>query len=485
MSRLLSLPPEILLKIIDAVLPSDLENFCLCCKGLEALAEDALKRHASMKAKCSKLNCGRHWNDDNHLTGHHHHPITILRAILEDDRYAHYPRALEIGCFEFENPSNASLPQVLSTMKELEDKILALLSESLYLNDGNMVNEWRIRIESGNGDSCAALIISLLPNLQSMVVSGFYSEDCTMRGMKNMLNSIAKSSHEPSLAKPLALSKLSQVGIDGTEEVGQEELEFVEAFAALPSMRRINGIFICQESFRSKFKSQTSGVEEIVFEESTISASSFGELFGLFKALRKFKYEAVPPKFGMEWICDFWEPHQIVAALLRRARHSLEELDIVFGNRNYIFNRSSSEKFIGSLRSFEILRHIRVEPPTLFPYFIWYDGTCNYVEGEDEEEGKEEDEDFAPAPLVEILPASVETLVVCGEISRSKGTKLFRGLASLRESRLPKLRAVNFEYVDEVPVDEETRAICRDCGITLSCSSDHRAMPQFYDGGPK
>ena len=81
MSRLLSLPPEILGHIIEGVLPQDLDNFCRCCPELEQFAEVALKRHEDMK-NFSQIACGI-VPDHRGQSRVSQQSITILRDILK------------------------------------------------------------------------------------------------------------------------------------------------------------------------------------------------------------------------------------------------------------------------------------------------------------------------------------------------------------------------------------------------------------------
>ncbi len=120
---------------------------------------------------------------------------------------------------------------------------------------------------------------------------------------------------------------------------------------------------------------------------------------------------------------------------------------------------------MGSLSGFETLKHIRAN------FQMFCERGFEWTTEEDQliDQVFDYDDEYVPKPLVTILPTSLETLVIVGAFP-DQTTKRFSGLLKLRETRLPKLRAITFENSRKVPVNETTKACCKDCGITLSCS---------------
>lgn len=470
MSPLLSLPTEILLHIIDEVLPPDLVNFCRCCKRLEEISVKALQHHQSMRTSLSNIFCGTH--GDGPIFGSSQHPVTLLREILADDRYVYYPKNIEIGAcgphvFDEADPRVKS--ETLNAMKEIENEVVALVSKSAYLKNEDTVNEWIKAIASGDGRACAALAISLLPNLRSITLANF---DVGDHQMIQMLGGIARASTGAPLAKLPALSKLSTVRI---LSFGREWDNFVllELFAVLPSVRHLYGMMTEGENSVTTsgawdFEPRNSGVTKMMFEMSSIAASSFAYLFSKLTAPQKFKYEAITPGIGLDFA--FWEPDVIVALLLKYAINSLIELDLTLFDRNTTSLNSDCKEFVGYLRDFASLRHIRVDSVLFFR-----DSKVKCDWDDDEmSPGYEASTDDTyrdpPVPLVRMLPASVETLVLVGVISTRNAEKLFGGLPMLKTTFLPKLRTVTFESYGRWLDVKGIKNVCEECGIALHCS---------------
>jgi hypothetical protein len=471
MSPLLRLPTEILLQIIKKVLPSDLENFCRCCKELEGISARALQNHQSMKTRHSTIFCG---TSDESLTILHssQHPVTILRAILEDDHYVHYPKEIRIGScgpHMYDEADPQVKTETLAAIQEVGNQIVALVSKSPYLKDEDTVDRWIKVIASGDGRACAALAISLLPNLRSITMANFSGQDDEMI---EMLGGISRASIEAPPAKLPALSKLSGVRILNSSREW-DNFVLLEFFAQLPSMRtlygkNIEGEFSAIRSCPRDFEPRHLGVTEIVLEQSSVAAASFAELFSESTALQKVKYEAITPETGLDFA--FWEPDVIVALLLRYATDTLIELDLTLHDRQFRTIDFHHEEFMGSLRRFTSLKHVRVDSALFFHKVArtwFFDGSG----------GPENDFSYAedpttdpPEPLAKVLPIAIETLVIVGDLTTWNATKLFDGLPGLKESRLPKLQSVTFESPGEWLVLAEVKDVEKACGISLRCS---------------
>lgn len=473
MSQLLNLPTEVLLQIIDDMLPPDLENFCRCCKGLEKFAEKALLHHQSMKASYSNISCDSYLHG--FLIDNNQHPIAILQAILKDDRFAYYPREIEVGSRGLYN-SDAPDCQVISTVansvKDSGSKPLSLVSQSPYFLEHNTSSAWNTAIASGDGRTWAALAISLLPNLRSIILTGISTESLEMI---EMLGSIARANLESPLAKPLALGKLSAVHLFGYDHWWQDFV-LLKYFALLPSVRhiyrfKIDGVYPASAHKETyEIESPPAGVTELVLEKSSISALSFAELFSGITALQKFKYEAIVPDPGLE--SNFFEPPAIVVLLLKHAMDSLIELDLTFYDRNMVAIDFEYKQFMGSLCDFENLRHIRVDSALFFRN----SKADNYWDADtwaDYEMSTDNSMRDPLVPLAYMLPASVETLVLVGVIWTQHALRLFEGLSWQKETLFPKFRAVTFESPGELLKVRQVKDLCRDCGISMSCTSTY------------
>ena len=367
MSQLLSLPPEILLQIIDTIPPEDLESFCQCCKALMELAKDALKRHASMKAKYSEIYFGG-VDEGYYMKPEIVNPVRILREILKNDRYACYPERLTIGQCDSIGFNELIMDQwindSLNAVEEVGDEIRALLSDSVYLNgdltcqwNGYTVNDCYEAIKHGCGLFSAALAITLLPNLRSMT---FTRSSSLKSKISQMLISIIKMSLHPSSSQPIALNKLSEVHLDASRALGSQGISLLQLFALLTSMRRIHAtklvgkfskwteVDLCQvdgylDTYLRNIEPQALEVTEIALHMCSISVSSFAEFLTGFKALKRFTYEATPRVMGSE--IEYWNPVEITSILHKHASHSLENYILHIMNVNLV----SSEEMVNSL----------------------------------------------------------------------------------------------------------------------------------------
>ena len=356
MSRLLSLPPEVLLLIIDKVLPQDLDNFCQCCPELEQFAEIALKRHKSMKI-FSHVACGLIY-EHGHEPIIYQYPTQILLAILKDPRYAYYPKSLKIGSSEAEildEETSEMMDEAYKIVEKYRDKFQALISESSYLKRDDIVNDWKLRTKRGEGSPMAAMAMSLLPNLESIILADLAAND---EDMVEILDGIIRAYVESSPGEVLALGKLSKVSLKN-DEFELRDITMIGRFALLPSVRQIHGQGIDGLEFKWSFEGPNSGVTELVLERSAIPHSSFAVMFSRLKALQKFKYEAN----GVGYYDDSWAPQSLIKTLQKYTKNCLEELDLTLLNRDQtIFDfEDDGPDFMASLRGFKKLKHVRVD----------------------------------------------------------------------------------------------------------------------------
>ena len=464
MLQLLEFPPEILLRIINKVHPDDLDNFCRCCRGLERFSEKALQRHESMKRQYSSISCGAVVTDDGTVCCGEH-PIKILQAIVEDPHYAFYPRTIRIGNYNgdvSENMNPGIMLEMLSIMEQLGDNSTGLFSAMSYLEDQKDVDRWKESVEGADGGSCAALAISLLPNLESITLTDYADNE---EQLSEMLDGIIKTSLESPPLRNLPLSKLSKVRISPLDEAWQEPA-LLGLFAQLPSMRQIYAEGIDAEGIDGgnelwKITPHVSRITELVFEQSVVSASIFLSLFSGLKALQKFKYEAVYRDHDLA----YWKPRKMIGALLKHTKYSLEELDVTFCDRDVGFVDFYGDDYMGSLTGFKNLKHIRVNCEMFFMVDI---KLVTEVSPIISQVFVNDDEDM-PGPLVMLLPRSIETIIIVGAFL-DQATTLFSGLSKLRETHLPKLKVITFENSRAFPVTETVKACCKECGITLNCS---------------
>ena len=78
MTRLLNLPNEVLVEILDYVLPDDLVNFSITCEHIHSLATRSLRVHRVLQRKYFNF----HWKDEH--SGRKHDHFERLQDLLRN-----------------------------------------------------------------------------------------------------------------------------------------------------------------------------------------------------------------------------------------------------------------------------------------------------------------------------------------------------------------------------------------------------------------
>ena len=464
MNQLLDLPNELLQDIINVVHVDDLEAFTSCNKFIHALSRDVLQRHREMRMKYSTIRCTSktisHGVMDVRL---YVHPVTWLYEIISDGTVASYPTSLIIH----DKVDHRTRPwpgydppleyPASDTRKRVEDQIQLKLEQCPYIEPKDM-DLWLRRPPWLYFDTALSLLLSLLPNLQSILTGHIGIE---LPRTQYMLARIARANQECSHENPLS----RVFSIDRYQDAGPRwacrKIDLYLSFIEFPSIRRISGDYVhgYQEWTASAIARNyppskanlrnDSKITEIKFTRSTITSGSFKILFSRINALQKFEYEHQPP---LEEGLGTFEICRIAASLQDNASHSLVHLDLTVrtGRPSYLHGRA----FIGSLRTFQVLKTIRtnnkvfierVESPT--------------------SPGKKLRKIYR---LVDLLPKSVEELQLVGiEINPDVDTSgIFDGLVELKTQNLPELKAINLDYFD--PVAPDLKTACLEVGVDFT-----------------
>ena len=450
MFRLLCLPLELVLRIIDEICPNDIENFCLCSKALRVTADDALTHHRDMKRTCSATSCG-FISSGSPLASLKvsQHPVTIIQAILADKHYRFYPREIDLGFCRFwhsegEDVNLEAESKIRRILDDLNDQILRLIKNCPYLENANEVARWQENLLRDSGGVCTAMAVTLLPNLRSMTL-----KDCVVNDVLiEMLVKIADANVKSSSLASNALSNLSKLFIL------QEDFKILSYFAILPSIRSIYGFQIRDQYNIPSPRSEKSRLKELILDDCTIDVRSLSKFLKGVKALEKFRYEASAAAFT----AFQWQPRKIVASLLENAQDSLEEVDLDYKDVFYSRWEVAYRTPVGSLRAFTKLKHVTVLVPMLFdkkPKSGEAQEVPPTIEDDDPEDiGSDSDAsthgNFQPLPLVDTMPASLETLTLVGLLEIDDAMILFSDMAKLKEGRLPSLRWINLNGPAEV-----------------------------------
>ena len=472
MTKLLDLPNELLLDIISVIRVDDIEAFTSCNKLIRALSHDALQKYREMKMKYSTIRCTSmpvsHSVMDVRL---YVHPVTWLYEIISDGTVASYPTSLIINdeSDRRTNPRRGydpplEYPTSDARKRDIEEQIRLKLEQCPYIEPKDM-DLWMRRPPWLYFDTALSLLLSLLPNLQSIFTGGIrFLNPRTQYMLAQIAKANQKYSHDSN-----PLSKL--VSIDRYQEAGMswasKYLDVYLVFTDFPSMRRIGGFAVHggkewtgSVTFRPYHRraelSNDSKVIEVKFTHSNISSDSFENLFGQISALQSFEYEYHPTV--MEGLGKF-EFCRIVASLQANASHSLVHLDLTMITR-YFNDRWRmiylyGQIFLGSLREFQVLKTIRANDTM----FIERVGSPAFL-------GK----NFCKVHrLVDLLPKSIEDLQLVGiEINPDiHSSAIFDGLVELKAQNLPNLKAINLDYFDPIAPDLKA-AFAHEVGVDFT-----------------
>lgn len=342
MPHLLSLPPEIALRILDLICPDDFPSFILANKAIHSLCEARIKEHQVMIQKYSRVRVGEssHWDGDGaEIT--HWYPLLFLKELFANPHLAFYPTKLHIAKWDFETDLESQAACYAAASRTCIPDLLVHLAEDSWFQDEGRVETWRDKLlEPTSYIHHLAILLTQLPNLETLTVINLSDHDS--EPIKEMVWAIARANQDPSHeSHGKALSKLRQLSLQPEDHQTPQDYTFFLPFAALPSMRSLLGSSIegyprdddqdDQPGMDAKMQHfgtlvlPQSRLEEICFTGSYMEDSCWEPLLIWTSHLKKFIYHDWGWTFGDRDI-DF---NGIIALLIPYASHSLEKLHLI------------------------------------------------------------------------------------------------------------------------------------------------------------
>lgn len=438
MSTLLSLPNEILLEIFEDTRPDSIRSFVICCKRMWILGARVLRQHREDGARFqeSKIELFRSLSPRD--ADADANAYTFLSNILRKPRRALYVKNLLVEDGVVVGRALEAANRELNSV--MIDEPCGLLFRGIvecpYIQD-NASSKWAANFRRGDMYEAACLALTLLPNLE--VLSLKYLKG---GGFAELIYRVLTTNQSPlcKILGPLPLHKLHTVIIDEAASFSQphERYGFYEICLMLPSLRKLHA-----KRTVSDFDKWPSGdefsikskVTDIVIESSSVNAESFARLFSRIKCLQRLTYEFLnwAHGHGDHTLMSFKE------TLEQYAAHTLTHLDLHFG---VMMGRS----FVGSLRQFQTLKHLRIQGNMFQQY-------------------PPLPEDSTIVDILPSLPASIETVTLLPQDEDPTTTYTLNELPKKREEYVPNLAKItcesNFPFVDEM-FDE-----CARVGIEL------------------
>jgi hypothetical protein len=371
----------------------------------------------------------------------------------------------------FKQTASTALPFFLRTILSKENGHLALLVKkyvgstrnSSKLNMSVLTDENRARIEEilgtvcdnqrpgsiwmiwlygrQNWDAVTALTLSLLPNLESIDMVAYGSENC-YPFIQNVLSRAARLQNEKSRSL-FSMQRLDSVSLRHHDMKSGLGMHYIMPFLDLKSVKNFKGHMVSDANYQWDPNS-TFETSDVSITYSNIDAISLQRFLRHFTSLRRFEYEHAGAIVG--------DSDLVPAAIGRGLSHlteSLEELDITNWDINWILSDDDdSFEPISSLAEFEKLRMIEATAYVLLGK--------EEVPNADETFGLPWYGDEAVQNFVETLPVSLEHLII-----KDCSVAIFDCLAKwLDEGIPPKLKTVKVIFNPDYEIEAPKREGC-------------------------
>ena len=528
MPQLLGLPNETLLQIIASTHVEDIESFSSCNKQMRLLFGPVLQLHVERKRRYSKIELGRPHTHvrsphavmllrdvlESPMIAHYPTEI-VVRDCVE-----------ELGDWPEERGEEGKA-EISAAITQCTGMLSADLNGCPYLGSSEP-HRWKQEICEGDEDTTAAFLVALFPNLKSITISdakfrpdrlvrivseiavahrkfpeSFHPlrklnsvrlERCcaSFQARYDVLGPFAELQSVRKMTGKMVLRRVYQWGNDvrgddddddedededegedededggedGGEDKGEgesEDTEEDELEDEEETQNSDNGEDEVNDEDEYEYKNVESGggITHLSFEDSDIDVQSFKWILRGTKGLRKFGY-------NYRFLCSAdgffeWEPATILRSLLLYAGHSLVSLDLTGNKGSWDIRVGDSPYFANSPRHFQVLKWLYVQDG-IFAEEI--DGlTCaRFVKNL---WGTNKGTTWRNYRMVDILPASLEELTLFPSFDhRDQITNAFEGFPKLRNTRLPRLKAITL--AGGLQLDKSVKLACKKVGTNV------------------
>ncbi len=494
---------ETILQIINETSAGDISSLASCCKHLNFLAQGRLAFHRQKREEAEEIVVGYDFLETSAI-----HPSQHLQDILEDDDCRFYTRVMKIGSLAYGDPDDDEPGDVgashIRNKNALVDNIEAQYGDEItalvtkvytallpYAAKTSLEN-WIEEVIYGEPVAVIILLLALHPNLEVLHIHEPGQDWWREAPWGNLFNSLTTAALAPATNTLKVFSRLCYFRLSGLGDDGGMEAspEMFIPFMALPTMRKIVGRVVDDHHLSWPYGMGTSEVTALDLE-GDIDRVSLSNIIGGLKVLRKFRYQFSSPVLwskndrGRNFLCRLkwgprtkndaanndpdnvessdddedgyysdtdvseqprWEPRAIAITLLQYASNSLVSLDLTAAGFKGIVKLSGHEPFIGSLRSFQVLKHVRIDTAMLFKK-VKCSGNVSLIRTKGIQ--RTPWEEIRVQWLVDFLPVSIESFELTHKfvgkaLSRADVATMFTGLPALRD-RVPNLFEICIE----------------------------------------
>ncbi|KAJ4376498.1 hypothetical protein N0V83_001782 [Neocucurbitaria cava] len=330
------LPPELKLAIAEILDPQSCLHLTLTCRDLYNLCQTMLEEHERL---FSELRIIRSDQTNRHVLW------TTLRAVLKDPRKGWYVRELDLPASRGYHWDRDNLgqhgnqpPNPLGDLPEKDQELFqqaARALERLYCvadedfpDDGvdimELIRTIELRIGAGYDDGIIAVLIHHLPFLQTIRIT-----DLETIALEDMLVKIAAAYKNQSKVKGLPLQRLTSASVAHWDSEYSCSSSWAADLLSLPSMHFFAANAMSgHHDFYGNPDTAFAGImpysnlTELYLISCAFDVENLEAILAGIRGLRKFTYTD-----GGATVSDSeFEPKKIIAAVEKRAGHSLEEL---------------------------------------------------------------------------------------------------------------------------------------------------------------
>ncbi|KAI4101514.1 MAG: hypothetical protein LQ339_005011 [Xanthoria mediterranea] len=482
---LLRLPPEIILRVIKQLHHEDLENTSLTSKNVLELAKHRRHRHLESKKKYRTLILGDTTFNHDEIANNIHPAFTLRDMLRHKETMSDYCRILKIGGTGYPRlkaTDNYYNDAVLVEARALEVEIIHELNDLLgrksFSNPIDVKESRKSKpVLTSDKDGlrygmACAWILALLREVQvlELVRCSLFME-LEQHNFRKMWRYLSAGEANP----PRPLSKVQEVRLIEDEDGNITSLRCLYRLLDLPNVRRIYCHHVgptLDDDIPLDLKVSWPSVEELRFEISCINGSNLERIVRGTRALKSFRYQIgwYDKDSYDEQGSDSWSslPKICIHSLRKSALSTLEHFSLTdpYGMAEEDERGIGLEMDHVTLHDFDVLKYVAVE------CWMFVDDGIDSPDPDaplDEGVQKENEGGEGVSRLVDVLPRSLEALVLYTPRDANDLAALFRGLLQLKEERLPKLRSISIrrKHVIEQWIISKIAGECQQLGINF------------------
>ena len=441
----LSLPNEILLRIIDESCPDGIESLALCCKRIHVLAEKTIERHIVNRKQFSRRRLewpsGRtEQNSVNHFG---------IQELLTWPEGAPYVKELHIRGAEMTknatlaDPEYGRLPVSIDIQKW---RSFFDVSTCAYIPNCD-ARDWAEKLEDLHVMAAAGMLLALLPNLEILTLQDIHDATMLAKMVRKIDGEKRRRGSIPYHGFPLGKLRTLNIYRGSSDICTTGLLQSIIMSPAIHSLLVDPGAIITLAA--APPIQGTSNLKAVNFESAKVRPEHIRRLLSHVRALEEFEYR-------YDNISDHYNPAAIIQMLEMYAGHSLVYLKLIQGS---IWSDDIQDKvfcFVGSLRNFQNLRRVEIDLGML-AYF-----SADRV---------------ILAPLMDLLPTSLQDLHIVGGIKTflpMNFDDLFAGIQGWKTKQKSSLTSIKLHHdisdlhMTKLEVSHEISIACQESGISIT-----------------